>query len=466
MVQKHSKKIRAILVIFVLFCSFLCSDHVVAKTQGKEFSSLFLTRINEYRQKAGISNLTWDDNLYQAAENHTKYMSYHQVFQTQQQKYSKYFSGVYPMDRTAYFGYRYPLVMEFNGKNLRKDAQRIDTFIKNPYERIFWLSPEYKHMVFASTGSYSSFLLGGEKVQKDQIVVYPGHKQKDVLIDDAISLAYYSKNAIQTLEEVQVKMKDILTGRSIEVKVDTPKNNEYLMNGIVITPTSKLQYDRTYQVEAKAKVIFSKGESKVISKSWNFTTIPANNSKMNDTIGHWSEEMVHQFYKKGIVEPKKGTYFYPDALITRQEFAKMIAKAFHLPEPKEKQTFFSDISKNNPYEKYIYMVQEQEWMNGFGSSFYPTRSLTREEGIVIVMRAYEQLQQNKKNTTVTTMRNKKEFSDIRQVSSWARDSIIGAQKINLLQGRNQNKCYPKEKMTRAEAVTLLYRLLELTEAEE
>ena len=87
------------------------------------------------------------------------------------------------MDRTAYFGYRYPLVMEFNGKNLRKDAQRIDTFIKNPYERIFWLSPEYKHMVFASTGSYSSFLLGGEKVQKDQIVVYPGHKQKDVLID-------------------------------------------------------------------------------------------------------------------------------------------------------------------------------------------------------------------------------------------------------------------------------------------
>ena len=79
-----------------------------------------------------------------------------------------------------------------------------------------------------------------------------------------LSLAYYSKKCDSNIRGSTSKMKDILTGRSIEVKVDTPKNNEYLMNGIVITPTSKLQYDRTYQVEAKAKVILVRVNQKLL----------------------------------------------------------------------------------------------------------------------------------------------------------------------------------------------------------
>jgi len=474
-VKKNRKTTMVVLFLgFILYWNMFFSIQVFAQEQVSKEATFFLTHINQYRTKTGIPPLEWNENLYRGAENHVTYMQYHKVFQQQQQKYKQYFTGAYPWNRAAYFRYKHPMVVEFIGKDKEISIKRLDSFIENPYDRIFWLSPEYMHMVFAYKNEYSSFLLGGEKVKEDQVVVYPGEQQKEVptlWVDEKgqksngypITLAYYSTKTIETVEVIQVQMKDQLTGRFIDTRIEAPKTNPYLVNGIVIIPTSELQHDRTYQVQAMVKVVFNRQDFKVIKKNWIFSTIPVNDSKMKDTIGHWSEEIVHNFYKKGIVEPRQNTFFYPDQSISRQEFAKMIAKAFHLPDPKRKQTIFKDVSKNNPYEKYIHMVQEQEFMQGSEYLFQPLHSLTREEGVVIVMRIYEQLKNTKKITSIRIQKNVPSFSDMRKVSPWAQGSIIEAQKIGIIQGRQNNEFQPKAAMTRAEAATLLYRLLERTE---
>ncbi|NMA82257.1 MAG: hypothetical protein GX962_00130 [Epulopiscium sp.] len=480
--KRKGQKIKIMIILSAFFqFSTIFSSIAFAQSLYTQKAADFFNYINQYRKAADVPTLEKNGNLYKAANNHVTYMNYYRVSQQQQQKNNRYFTGVYSWDRAAYFRYQYPLVMEFVGKGVSENPDRLDTFIHNPYHRIFWLSPEYIHMAFEYKNQYSTFLLGGQKVKEDKIVIYPNEKQTNIptlwsegngaeLLSDTtlkeknkgypITLSYYSKNTIKNVEAVDVEVKDQLTGRNIDIVIESQKDNSYLVNGLLIIPLAELQNDRTYQVKVIGKVTFDKQGSKEIKKTWSFTTRPLNESKMQDTLGEWSEDIIHSLYKKGIVEPKRDKSFLPNQVISRQEFAKMMVKAFHLPELKSKKIIFKDVSISNPYAKYIDSVSE--FMQGYEYQFYPTLSLTREEGIVIVMRMYKQLQET---TTLKSQEDKNvnHFSDLKKASTWAQPSIIEAQKIGLVQGREKNQIIPKENMTRAEAATFIYRLLEMME---
>jgi hypothetical protein len=53
------------------------------------------------------------------------------------------------------------------------------------------------------------------------------------------------------------------------------------------------------------------------------------------------------------------------------------------------------------------------------------------------------------------------FSDINEVSGWAKDYILKAGELKLVLGDENGNINPKDKLTRAQFVTLLVRMLDL-----
>lgn len=52
-----------------------------------------------------------------------------------------------------------------------------------------------------------------------------------------------------------------------------------------------------------------------------------------------------------------------------------------------------------------------------------------------------------------------QFGDLRAAASWARESIIAAQALGLIQGRSDQRFAPGGSATRAESAMVLYNLL-------
>ncbi|WP_256759532.1 S-layer homology domain-containing protein [Cohnella sp. WQ 127256] len=51
------------------------------------------------------------------------------------------------------------------------------------------------------------------------------------------------------------------------------------------------------------------------------------------------------------------------------------------------------------------------------------------------------------------------FADDRDIPAWAKGSIALVQQANIVQGKSGNKFYPQQSATRAEAVTVILKLL-------
>lgn len=73
---------------------------------------------------------------------------------------------------------------------------------------------------------------------------------------------------------------------------------------------------------------------------------------------------------------------------------------------------------------------------------------------VMVMRAYEYVSGKKVEPKPVI-----QFGDLHAAASWARESIIAAQALGLIQGRSDQQFAPGGSATRAESAMVLYNLL-------
>ncbi|MNI71511.1 S-layer protein precursor [compost metagenome] len=91
-------------------------------------------------------------------------------------------------------------------------------------------------------------------------------------------------------------------------------------------------------------------------------------------------------------------------------------------------------------------------MSGYeDGSFRAGQKITRTELAVIMVRAQGLTVDPDAVPT---------FSDTAQIAAWARPYIAAAEKAGLISGKGGNRYAPAEYATRAEAVTLLVKLLD------
>ena len=178
------------------------------------------------------------------------------------------------------------------------------------------------------------------------------------------------------------------------------------------------------------------------------TTSPTSSASpsFDDIRTHWARLYIEQLAQRGIVSGD-GQNFYPDNLITRAEFIKIVIRALNYSSPNEVTLPFSDTPAEAWYTPYLRLAYGAGWISGYPDhTFRPNRYLTRAEAAAMLVKA---LQINY-DPAMTT-----DFEDI--VSHWANHAITALQWHHLISGYDRTHFSPESRLTRAEAAKLVQK---------
>ena len=175
-------------------------------------------------------------------------------------------------------------------------------------------------------------------------------------------------------------------------------------------------------------------------------------TKLSDISGHWAENAIIELCDMELVRGYDDGNFYPDSNITRAEFAVIISRMLGL----EGNTVssFNDVGTTDWFYSDVNRLAAAGIINGFDGDFMPKANITRQDMAVIIYNVIKY-----KNVTLEKDINVF-FDDDSDIADYAREKISALSSNKLMIG-NGGKFFPRDNATRAEAVTLIHRLLNL-----
>ncbi len=185
-------------------------------------------------------------------------------------------------------------------------------------------------------------------------------------------------------------------------------------------------------------------------------TVTNNDYLFTDVSEHWAREMIREMALKGVVsgyETQNGSEFLPDNSITRAEFAVMMAKYLNLDTNAYSgvDSIFDDELPDWAAPS-ICAMYELGYVSGKqtdnGIFYAPYDKITRAEAAAIIGRAANYLKDEAELA----------FSDKSEIQSWAYTYIARLSAAGVVSGYSDNSFGPGRNVTRAEAVTMLYKL--------
>ena len=191
------------------------------------------------------------------------------------------------------------------------------------------------------------------------------------------------------------------------------------------------------------------------------TQTPENNADeavFADCIGHWGAEDIAFMHKNGYVKGMSETSFAPDNNVTRAEFAAMAVRVLGVEEAVYGGAF-ADVSADDWYAGVVEAAYKAGIIFGSDGLFRPNDNITREEMAVILMRVY-------RIGGEYTAEGEAEFADSADISSWAAEAINSACELGLINGMGDGTFAPYGNTTRAQAATVLRRLLDKQQVKE
>jgi len=192
-------------------------------------------------------------------------------------------------------------------------------------------------------------------------------------------------------------------------------------------------------------------------------TVMAYRRTFADIAGHWAQRdieiMAGRFVARGVTP----TTFLPNGKVTRAQFAAFLQRALGIPEEKPAQPTFSDVAPDAWYYGAVEGLAKAGLVLGWQGKFRPDDLVTREEMATMVVRG---IAYDGKKVTLTGQEVEEllaRFTDRNSISDWARENAATAVKAGIVLGRavdSESPVYaPKDDAMRAEAVTMIKRLL-------
>ncbi|SFK96176.1 Heme-binding NEAT domain-containing protein [Paenibacillus sp. 1_12] len=251
-----------------------------------------------------------------------------------------------------------------------------------------------------------------------------------------------SKNDVTNTREIEYEVKDLSARSKAWVKLDETAPNNI----------------QSYEVE----VAYDKSSMKAIDQNATLTSIIEGNQPMvnptagqtilNDIQNHWSKAAIERALALGIVNGYEDGSFRPDGEINRAEFTVMISRALKL-EGKATELAFADLSSIPEWVKpHLAQTVGAGIITSYeDQTFRADRKISRSEIAVMVGRALELPTDGKEMLS---------FADAEHIPSWARPHVAAAANKGIINGRDNNLFAPNASATRAEAVTLIAKLLD------
>jgi len=167
-----------------------------------------------------------------------------------------------------------------------------------------------------------------------------------------------------------------------------------------------------------------------------------------EPVGGDETTETHTLYVNGYPD---GT-FQPNGSVTREEIAKMLITALNLDEKRPGISSYTDVLKERWSFGAIEAATERGYLQGYGDGiFAPGTSMTRAELATVLVRIAERSGRNLSDETI-------EFTDVLE-TVWYAEYVEKAASYGLVNGYEDGTFRPNATVTRAEAVTMINRVL-------
>jgi len=167
---------------------------------------------------------------------------------------------------------------------------------------------------------------------------------------------------------------------------------------------------------------------------------------------HWAMTAIEALYERGIVGGMGDGRFAPNKLITREEFASMVSKAFGFS-PKNTRTSFDDVPWGAWYENSVYALAENGIVSGIEKHKFGTgMTITRQDMAVILYNVI-------KDGSVEYVRDYKDFKDQSKIAGYAKDAVKTMYEAGFVSGMEDGTFAPTSGTTKAMAAYMIYSIL-------
>jgi hypothetical protein len=194
------------------------------------------------------------------------------------------------------------------------------------------------------------------------------------------------------------------------------------------------------------------------------TTTPATGLKKStyfkdvDEAYSWAVDYIDKLYQDGVVAGSTGTdgakHFYPETKIKRGEFMLLLVKALNL-QTNTSAGNFSDVVKGDYYYDAVATAKYLGIAQGSDNKFYPNSSITREDAMVLAMRA---MNKSGSGLAAGDAGSLTVYSDNYLIDSYAKDAVAALIKAGIITGSDDNKIHPMENISRVQAAAIIYRI--------
>ncbi|OKQ00370.1 S-layer homology domain-containing protein [Paenibacillus sp. P46E] len=172
---------------------------------------------------------------------------------------------------------------------------------------------------------------------------------------------------------------------------------------------------------------------------------------LRDVAGHWAAASIQQALSMGMVKGYLDGTFRPNHSVTRAEFAVMLMNVLK-PQGAGANLTFTDTATIGAWaQSAIAQAVQAGIITGYeDGGFRPNAEITRAEMAVILAKALG---------VTTEVKTATGFADDKDIPVWAKGSVDFVKEAGIVQGKGENAFAPQESATRAEAVTVLLKLL-------
>ncbi|MEE1132263.1 MAG: S-layer homology domain-containing protein [Caryophanon sp.] len=177
--------------------------------------------------------------------------------------------------------------------------------------------------------------------------------------------------------------------------------------------------------------------------------------------GTTHEQGMRYLIKKGAILPDTNNQYYPNAIVTRGQFASFLSAALDLPETTINP--FKDVVGSTRQDVAIRRVANAGIVTGYeDQTFRPNDSISRQHMARMIVRSLNYLQYDTSKIPTTLS-----FADTQEIAIAHRDAVAIGVSLGIIKGDTQaDGIYfkPLNNATVGQAATFVYRLMNAVEA--
>lgn len=174
----------------------------------------------------------------------------------------------------------------------------------------------------------------------------------------------------------------------------------------------------------------------------------AEETTYSDVAGHWAQTAILRWSDYGVLQGSEGK-FSPDGTLTRGQMAVILSRLLNLPAAPS--AGFTDVAPDAWYADGINRCAAAGILQGSEGKAMPEDPITREQAMVMLCRAL--------GIAAEDVGVLAAFSDLSLASDYARPYVAALVKAGVVKGDANGLLNPLSKITRAEIVTMIDRLV-------